>query len=52
MPDCLEVYLNGFETTGENPVSVQVSMGNVQADLVLLVWYPVLVELYFSGTIQ
>ena len=50
MPDCSEVYLNGSETSGGNPARVEVSVGNVQADLVLLVWYPVLVELYFSDT--
>ena len=50
MQDCSEVYLIGSETSGGNPARVQVSVDNVQADLVLLVWYPLFVELYFSDT--
>ena len=50
MPDCSEVYLDGSETSGGNPTRIQVSMGDVQQDLLLLVWYPTLVELYFSDT--
>jgi len=49
--NCSEIYLTGSETTGGNPANVKVYLGDIQADLSLLVWYPISVELYFSDTV-